>query len=207
MKKPLLIFGLVIFSGACDSTDRQSAVLAEFPIIAEQAQNSVPADNAALEENAKAAIQALAETLKGELEAAMKVGGPVNALVVCNIKAPEIASEVSAGHDLQISRTSLKHRNPGNAPNEWQTRVLEDFEARKSAGEDPATLVYSEVQDYEFRFMKAIPTGAVCLVCHGTEISPAVTEKLAKLYPQDKAVGFREGDLRGAFVVIKKLTQ
>jgi len=57
----------------------------------------------------------------------------------------------------------------------------------------------------EFRFMKAIPMAANCLQCHGTEISPAVSAKLTELYPQDKAVGYKEGDLRGAFVVVKNL--
>ena len=65
----------------------------------------------------------------------------------------------------------------------------------------------AEVVGNEFRFMKAIPTGAVCLKCHGTDLSPAVTAKLTELYPDDKATGFKEGDLRGAFVVVKNLTQ
>jgi hypothetical protein len=53
--------------------------------------------------------------------------------------------------------------------------------------------------------MKAIPTEAMCLTCHGTEISPAVLTRVNQLYPQDKAIGFKEGDLRGAFVVVKNL--
>jgi hypothetical protein len=103
---------------------------------------------------------------------------------------------------------SLKNRNPvtGKA-NEWQTAVLNDFEAKKAAGADPATLVHAEVVGSEFRFMKAIPTAAVCLSCHGTELSPAVTAKLNELYPADKAIGYKEGDLRGAFVVVKNLAQ
>jgi hypothetical protein len=52
--------------------------------------------------------------------------------------------------------------------------------------------------------MKAIPTGGLCLACHGETIDPAVAGKIAELYPEDKATGFREGDLRGAFVVIDR---
>jgi hypothetical protein len=51
--------------------------------------------------------------------------------------------------------------------------------------------------------MKAIPTGALCLQCHGLDIAPPVAEKIAELYPYDKATGYREGDIRGAFVVTK----
>ena len=39
---------------------------------------------------AKEAAMALGKTLKGELQTAMKAGGPVNALDVCNTKAKDI---------------------------------------------------------------------------------------------------------------------
>ncbi|MGZ8160748.1 MAG: Tll0287-like domain-containing protein [Methylobacter sp.] len=159
-------------------------------------------------EQAKAAVQALGGALKAELEAAMKTGGPEAALSVCQIKAPELAKAISDSQGMAVKRVSLKNRNPVmGAANEWQTKVLNDFETRKAAGEDPATLAYAEVVDHEFRFMKAIPTAAVCLGCHGTNLSPAVTAKLTELYPQDQAVGYKEGDLRGAFVVVKNLAQ
>jgi hypothetical protein len=56
-----------------------------------------------------------------------------------------------------------------------------------------------------FRYMKAIPTGKVCLSCHGEKLDPAVAAKLKALYPRDKAVGFRSGDIRGAFTIIQPL--
>lgn len=219
MKKHVLMISLAALLAACGAekqaeapkTEQQQAATTtpagQAP--AEQVQQAAaPAqvDKAALAEEAKAAVQALGSTLKGELEAAMKAGGPVEALNICNTKAPEIAKAVSAEKEMQVSRVSLKNRNPEmGAPNEWQTKVLNDFEAKKAAGEDPATIAYADVVDNEFRFMKAIPTGAVCLKCHGTDISPAVTAKLSELYPDDKATGFKEGDLRGAFVVVKNL--
>ena len=53
--------------------------------------------------------------------------------------------------------------------------------------------------------MKAIPIGGLCLQCHGTAIAPELAEKLSELYPEDKATGYREGDMRGAFVVTRRL--
>ncbi len=52
--------------------------------------------------------------------------------------------------------------------------------------------------------MKAIPTGPLCLACHGETLAAPVAEKIGELYPADKATGFREGDIRGAFVVTKR---
>ena len=44
-----------------------------------------------------------------------------------------------------------------------------------------------------------------CVTCHGETIAPSIAAKIDELYPADKATGFREGDLRGAFVVTKTL--
>lgn len=205
MNRTFLYIPLVLLLNACDSADNQAQTSA-VPAPAAQP-SSVKMDKVALDEIAKEAVQALGSTLKNELESAIKSGGPVNALQVCNVRAPVIAEEISWEQDVLVSRTSLKYRNPGNAPNEWQIRVLEDFEASKAAGADPATLVYSGIVNNEYRFMKAIPTAGLCLTCHGAEISPEVTAELTRLYPQDKATGFKEGDLRGAFVVVKNLAE
>ncbi|HPE60770.1 MAG TPA: DUF3365 domain-containing protein [Thiolinea sp.] len=183
------------------------------PVTPENPENTAAAvtapatpDKAALVTEAREAVMALGGTLKGELQAAMKAGGPVEAIAVCNIRAPEIASTVSAEKGLSIKRVSLKSRNPDTGvPNTWQQAVLEDFETRKAAGEAPDQLAYAEVVDQEFRFMKAIPTERLCLTCHGTGLATDISTKISELYPEDKATGYQEGDLRGAFVVVKTL--
>jgi len=152
---------------------------------------------------ARQTIKGFGGQLKSELQAAMKAGGPVNAISVCNTKAPEIAAAVNAKGGMQISRTSLKNRNADNAPTEWQAAVLEKFEARKAAGEEVAKIDHAEEVDGEFRYMKAIPTEEVCLNCHGATIRDDVAAKLDELYPDDKARGFNIGDIRGAFYVVQ----
>ncbi len=156
---------------------------------------------------AKAAIQALSGELQTELKSAIGAGGPVAAIEVCNTRAMPLTHEVASEKGLALSRVSLNNRNPANQPNEWQTAVLENFEKQRAEGKDMDSLVWSETVpadgEQEFRFMKAIPTGQVCLVCHGTAISPEVSEVLARLYPSDRATGYRAGDIRGAFVVTR----
>jgi len=167
-----------------------------------------PADKALIEE-AKGAVKALGSGLKNELMTAMKAGGPTAALDVCVTKAPALTAAVATEKKLDIGRVSLKNRNPKNAPNEWQTTVLNDFEARKLKGEKPDSLVYAKTVTIEgkqeFRFMKAIPTGGLCLTCHGETIAPEISKTLQGHYPADKAIGFKLGDLRGAFYVTKTL--
>jgi hypothetical protein len=157
---------------------------------------------------AKSAIQSLAGALQTELKSAIGSGGPVSAIEVCNTRAMPITHEVAAENGLSISRVSLKNRNPANQANEWQTAVLEDFERQKAEGKSVDGLVWSETvatgSGQEFRFMKAIPTGDVCLLCHGTAISPEVSKVLARLYPSDRATGYQAGEIRGAFVVTRQ---
>jgi len=159
----------------------------------------------------RTAIKKLGGRLKPELQKAMKAGGPIAALEICHDKAPQIASEVSESSGFSVSRTSLKPRNSSNAPESWQTEVLEQFEADKAAGKAVEKLEYYKIVDKEdggrqARYMKAIPTAPVCLKCHGAEIpkeiSTEIATKLNELYPEDKARGFKVGDLRGAFSII-----
>ena len=108
---------------------------------------------------------------------------------------------------MTVGRTSLKVRNSTNAADDWELAVLKQFDARKAQGEPADKLEFFEVTDHEsqktFRYMKAIPTGALCLNCHGENIKPEVDAKLKELYPNDQARGFKEGDLRGAFTLAK----
>lgn len=151
----------------------------------------------------------LMQSLKGALQEAMKEGGPVNAIAVCNEKAPEIATALSAKNNRQVARTSLKVRNPANTPDEWEENVLKAFEKRKAKGEDPKTIEHSEMVridgNWNFRYMKAIPTGDICLACHGEDLAPAVKAKLEALYPDDRATGYKLGDLRGAFTIVQPM--
>ncbi|MFT6919058.1 MAG: hypothetical protein ACJA2G_001693 [Cognaticolwellia sp.] len=53
------------------------------------------------------------------------------------------------------------------------------------------------------RYMKAIPTGGLCLACHGSKLADDVSSKVNELYPNDQATGFKLGDIRGAFTLQK----
>jgi hypothetical protein len=162
---------------------------------------------------AKKITGAFFEELKGELGKGMKSGGPVAAIGVCNTLAPSIAMKHSESSGWNVARTSLKLRNPDNAPDAWETMVLQKFEERRAKGESPDTLAFAEVveegNDKYFRFMKGIvmpPADKMpCLKCHGENIDPATAAKLDELYPEDKARGYKAGQVRGAFTLKKKL--
>lgn len=159
---------------------------------------------AELTAEAKTVMQPFATNLQATLKKGMSESGPEGAILICNTDAPALAEQASQ-KGWQVGRTSLRTRNADNRPDLWELETLLEFQQRKVNGEDPMTIAKSEMVEGEFRFMKAIPTGAPCVACHGTDISEPVQAKLAKLYPEDQAIGYKVGDLRGAFTLRKTL--
>lgn len=157
-----------------------------------------------LTKEAKGKIKLFAGDLKKTLKQGMNSKGPVEAINLCNTQAPYIA-EAHSKNDWTISRTSLKARNPNNVATDWQASILQDFEKRKAAGEPVKQISSSLVRDDTFHFVKAIPTAPLCTTCHGKALAPAIQDRLKELYPNDKATGFSAGDIRGAFIVSKKI--
>ena len=168
-------------------------------------------DKAAAIDEAKAITQQFGGLLRTTLIGAIQSGGPMNALDVCNIEAMPITSGVSDEHNAEVSRVSLKNRNPNNAANDWQRIVLEDFDKRAAAGESIETMASHEFVETDgktqLRFMKALPTGGPCLACHGQELNGDLQARINELYPDDKATGYTLGDVRGAIVVVKDVEQ
>lgn len=179
--------------------------LAVAALVAAPLQAEVSPDDVA---QARAIAKELGGRLQAEVKQAVASGGPEAAIEVCHSKAPAIAAELGTKHGWSVGRTSLKIRNPANAPDAWEQAMLEKFAARKAAGEDPKGLEVAEVVQTaagsELRYMKAIPTAGLCLNCHGAEVPPGVESKLQAYYPEDQARGYQVGDLRGAFTLSRK---
>ena len=164
-------------------------------------------------EESSAQIASLSKSLKSRLSAAMKEGGPGKAIKICNVEAPIITDKINSESDVYIKRTSLKIRNPDNAPDKWEKKVLTDFEDQLKNGIPLDELNYSEVSKHNgvttYRMMSAIPVGGVCLACHGPKESlpKVVQDELIVNYPDDQATGYSVGELRGAFSLTKTIQQ
>lgn len=156
-------------------------------------------DRASLESQAQGISQQFAATLLPTLQEALASGGPVKAIEVCSIRAPEIADELSAATSWSVRRVSLKARNHERAiPDSWERSMLEQFEIEQQDGATMGSLNGSDVVDGEFRYMQAQLAMPLCLTCHGSNLSADVSSALAEHYPNDLATGYGEGDIRGA---------
>ena len=161
---------------------------------------------------ANALTQQLGARLKTALETAMQQGGPMAAIAVCRDQAQAIAADVSRDSGWTVRRTALRVRNPANAPDAWEREVLASFATAAAQGTDIGTLSAQKTDSdtagsagRRWHYMKAIPTGQVCTVCHGSNIDPALAAAIKASYPEDQATGFAPGTLRGAFTLSKPL--
>jgi hypothetical protein len=141
--------------------------------------------------------------LGGELKAALGLGGPHNALQICNIRAQAITDSLSARLGIKMRRVSERFRNPVDAPDEIELPILRRFADESDLVE--TLLVRGREGETTYHYLRAIRINkAVCIKCHGKreKLSDEVMEALAALYPEDLATGYTFGDLRGAFSVL-----
>jgi hypothetical protein len=148
-------------------------------------------------------IQQLATKLKQEVS----VNGLVKAAEFCNRNAMTLTEEVNL-HQLEgtsLKRISLKLRNAANTPSEDERRVLESMQKMLKKGKLGAYLVEEDERFYKY-YKPLLIKKELCLACHGDLLkNPELNQFLSEHYPQDKATGYKMGDLRGAVLVkIKK---
>jgi hypothetical protein len=139
------------------------------------------------------------QPFKQQLQGALREGmarGPADAIAACRMKAPEIAASLSEG-GIRIGRASHRLRNPANVPPQWVEPLLDAYRDDPSARAPRAVSLDARRRGY----VEPISVQPLCLTCHGENLSDSISSKLSELYPEDRAVGYRAGDLRGVFWV------
>jgi hypothetical protein len=150
----------------------------------------------------RAITKAFGARLQTALKESLAEGGPTAAISVCRDVAPLIASDLSRESGAKVARTSLRFRNPANAPEPWQEKVLHEFDAQStSSAPDQAFEYFEPNAGTTTRYMKAINTSQICLICHGSALSDSVRTTLNEHYPFDRARGYELGDVRGAISI------
>ncbi|MCB4359926.1 Tll0287-like domain-containing protein [Quatrionicoccus australiensis] len=181
-----------------------SLLLAALPALAQ--------DIAALTAETKKAVLPVVPKVVNAMQEAVADKGVAGAIPVCKEQAPELIAQKRKETGWDIRRVSLKSRNAERGtPDLWEARVLADFNIRAAHGEKPETLEKSEIVTLDgkpvLRYMKALPTGDVCLKCHGPaeSLDAGLKAKLAESYPHDQATGYTKGQIRGALTVKRPL--
>ncbi|MGZ8518153.1 MAG: Tll0287-like domain-containing protein [Chitinophagaceae bacterium] len=142
------------------------------------------------------------DTIKSSLTRAIGENNFEGAIDFCNAAASPLTNTYSSD-DITIERTSDKYRNPSNAPDSMEQRILAAFHQLKNKRE-AIKPVFEEDKQGKYHYFKPIILQAMCLNCHGSkadQIQPAVWRSIQQKYPADLAYDYKEGDLRGMWHV------
>lgn len=153
---------------------------------------------------ARTAADSLGPDLMGMLTKELTVGGPESAVAICSDSA-QLRTARHSRDGLTIRRVGTRVRNTKNTPDSVETRILAYMQGELDAGRPLKEFV--EVgragAGWELRLMRPITLLPQCTACHGNEeqIPPAARALITARYPDDRAVGYAPGDLRGAISV------
>lgn len=185
MKKTIILIALISFSTfACQNG------------LAEQ-------DKKAYAQKGKEIAQSTAKLMGGEVVKRMKEGGVAKAAPFCNANASILTDEMSEKSNVSIKRVSDKYRNEKNAPNKREAEILAQLRELIASGEKLYPIV-EEDEAGKPHFYAPINVQQKCLSCHGIigESMKHEADSILKiLYPNDRATGFKEGDLRGIWSI------
>jgi hypothetical protein len=123
------------------------------------------------------------------------------------VAGSQIANNFSLMTGHRLKQTSLKIRNPTNAPDKWERKTLKLFDSP----EHPKDVGLGEILGINdkkiYRYMKPIYVEKACLQCHGKKegLRPEIRQFLEMRYPYDQAFGYKEGDLRGGISIVISL--
>ncbi len=141
--------------------------------------------------------------LSSTLQQAMNKDGVPGAIDLCNLKAYPLVDSLSGAFDARIRRTSLKTRNPNNNPTMQETRILDRYQETVQNGGELQPLVVT-LEDERHAFYAPIRVNAFCLKCHGV-VGESLDEGhyalIRERYPNDKAIDYADGDLRGIWSI------
>lgn len=144
------------------------------------------------------------DSLRSSLIKAINTAGLSGAVSFCNIKAPEITQQYA--DTFLIKRTALRYRNTNNKPDSLELDILLKMTDEVETVRIPKSRLVRDKGVVHY-FKPTIMQG-MCLRCHGKPReqipAPALTE-INRLYPNDKAIDFKEGDLRGIWHITFKL--
>jgi len=162
------------------------------------------ASDSSIKQEGIAYIKMLGGALKTELKAHMqKDPSGLEALAFCTGSAERITKEINAKLPVyaKVRRTALKTRNEStNKPDATDIKVMQEYEASiANKTFDPKEIKIVK-EAYVTRIYKPLLIKGVCLKCHGSDLNPQITNALKSAYPKDKAINFKEGELRGVIV-------
>ncbi len=125
--------------------------------------------------------------------------GTLAAVEFCSEKAYPITDSMAVVYNATIKRVSDKPRNPDNAANSKERYYMRRFEKAIRSKQEPKPILENGPKSVSFFY--PITTNTMCLQCHGKNIDSNVYNTIKRLYPDDKAIGYAENEVRGIWSI------
>jgi uncharacterized protein (UPF0335 family) len=154
-------------------------------------------------DTAKTVAQTTFKIFSSHLKRLFEEKNPVGALEYCKENALKITDSLSEAYGVKIKRTSYRLRNPENKPTDQEEKIMKIFKERIHKNLKPEPYLHYDVDGNPHVYLPII-VQEKCLMCHGDpnkDIPESINQKLAELYPGDKAIFFKKGDLRGIWSI------
>lgn len=144
-------------------------------------------------------VVSLQDALRRELQNALEKGGPAFAIQSCHVDVVGIIRRIERNKNIRAGRTSDRLRNPANAPRPWAAPLVQTFAGRRAREVDGFVVDLGATVGV----LRPIAEQPLCASCHGPvqDIATPVRSALSSRYPDDRAVGFADGEIRGWFWV------
>lgn len=187
--KRIVLWGIITVLASCQASTKSDA------------DRVVPA-KIDYEEQALYIIGQSFAALNTQLKAQMTAKGVESAIGFCNLNAEGIVDSLAEYYHADIKRTSLQLRNPENEPTPDELENLQFYKL----GIEQEVEFGDQILDTEdtYTYYKPIFVLDACTKCHGKEgesLDANAHAKIKELYPEDAAIGYETGDLRGMWVV------
>lgn len=150
---------------------------------------------------AQAIIGASFMALSDQLQMQVARHGVTGALAYCQVKALPLTDSLSTAFGISISRVAARNRNPLNALNIADEKVYALFEHTLAQGNQPEMTTVGNTVYAPILLQQG------CVKCHGTvvdQIAATDYERILTHYPNDQAINFKPGDLRGMWKLEKQ---
>jgi hypothetical protein len=164
----------------------------EMDLTAEQKEKYLNRGN----EIAAMTFSALNTALMGAMAGEDPVG---NAIQYCNVEAFPLTDSLAEHYGVKVQRLAEKYRNPANKiSHPADEAVFSDFKTLETDDLRRGEVV-KRLSDGSVVFYKPIPLQPQCMACHGpvSTIGEDNYATIKSLYPDDRAVDFYPGYLRG----------
>jgi hypothetical protein len=193
MSRTCLVWPAMAFISIASAAGQSAPTFTSWPI------REAPPELKMIISRADLIIVTMHDALVRELREGLARGGPRSAFASCHVDSTGVSWRIARSEGIAAGRTSDRLRNPTNAPRPWAAPLVTANAGRQVRDVEGFAVDLGS----KLGVLRPIVLQPMCTGCHGPadRISNEVKQMLIDRYPQDRATGFTNGEIRGWYWV------